>query len=133
MEKKLSVLGRVLFALPIAAFGVMHLANTEHLTSMVPGFLSWGARIFVIVSGRGLILAAVSVIVERPTRILAIFLGVMILTFAITIHLVKLIDGDPESLNQLFKDISLAGAAFYISANISPKRSKIAAPEKQSR
>lgn len=128
--KKLSIFGRTLFAVPIAVFGIIHLAKTNDMVSIVPGFLSWGGHIFVILTGLALILTAVSVIVEKPSRLLALFLGIMILMFALTVHLVNLIHGDPNSLSQLLKDLSLAGAAFYISANTSTKKEPVLSSKK---
>ncbi len=113
-EESLSMMGRFLFAIPIMIFGIFHFMNSTSMSGMVPSYLP-APTIFVYLSGAGLILAAISLILKTQTSLAMLLLGIMLLIFALTIHLPGAIDGDQASMGSLLKDIALSGAAFYFS------------------
>ncbi len=104
--------GRYLFAVPFAVFGLMHFFNAGALAGIVPfpGGVFW-----VYLTGLALILASVSIIIKKQDKLAGLLLGIMLLIFAISIHLVSVINGDMMSMSNLLKDVALSGAAFTYS------------------
>ncbi len=113
--KSLGFIGKLIFVLPMVYFGFGHLGNANQMTEMVPGFLPMGV-LWVYLTGMGLILASIAIIIDKKARLAAQLLGLMLLLFATMIHLPNLMNGtDPVSF---FKDLSLAGAAWFLSAHV---------------
>lgn len=107
-----SKIGRYLFALPFAVFGLFHLFNAGNMTGWVPipGGVFW-----VYLTGLAHLAASVSIIIEQKTRLACILLGVMLLIFVFSIHLPGIINGNmPSSMINLLKDLALTGAAWYM-------------------
>jgi putative oxidoreductase len=100
-------LGRYLFAIPMAVFGVFHLMNADAMAGMVP--LPGGA-VWVYLTGLALIAAGVSIIIRKYDRLACFLLGVMLLIFALSIHLKTGLDAGDWS--QFLKDVALAGGAW---------------------
>lgn len=108
-------IGRVLYALPFAVFGIFHFMNANAMSGMVP---IPGGVIWVYLTGVALIAAAVSILIKKQTTLATLFLGVMLLIFALSIHLPTVLGGDQNAMPNLLKDIALAGAAFYMSGHV---------------
>ena len=112
--KSLLRIGKYLFALPMAVFGIMHFMNASAMASMAP----FGGQFIIYLTGAALIAAAVSIIIGKLDKLAALLLGVMLLIFALSIHLPGVINaGDDEmqmaaSMSNLLKDVALAGGAF---------------------
>lgn len=113
----MSILGRVLYALPLAVFGIFHFMNAGAMAGMVPAYVPGGA-VWVYITGVALILAAIAIVANRMVGLAGLLLGVMLLSFALTIHLPGL--SNPEmammAMPNLLKDTALAGAAFALAA-----------------
>lgn len=116
MVKSLSLFGRILFAVPLAGFGILHLIRPYEMSGFVPNFLSWGSVFFVVFTGIALLLASISIVLNKFIKLSTFLLGMMLLIIAFGFHLVNLIGGDQMSVSEFLKDIALAGAAFFISA-----------------
>lgn len=111
---KLEALGKYLFIIPIALFGMGHLTNAPQLRYMVPYFYP-GDIFWVYLTGVSMILATTAVFINLKVKLALSLLTIMLLIFALTIHLPNLINGEgQESLPMFLKDLSLAGAAFFI-------------------
>jgi uncharacterized membrane protein YphA (DoxX/SURF4 family) len=104
-------LGRILYALPFAVFGLFHFMNASAMAGMVPlpGGVFW-----VYLTGVALIAASISMLIGKYARLAALLLGVMLLIFALSIHLPNLLGGDQQAMSSLLKDVALAGAAWAI-------------------
>jgi uncharacterized membrane protein len=107
----MGLIGRVLFALPLAVFGLFHFLNGGQMAGMVPSYFPGGV-IWVYLTGAALIAAAVSIIMNKMNKLSGLLLGIMLVIFALTIHL----PGGQASMPSLLKDLALAGAAFYFSS-----------------
>lgn len=107
-----TTVARFLFAIPFAVFGFMHFAAAQQMAGLVPipGGVFW-----VYLTGAAHILAAISIIIQKKAKLGALLLGIMLLIFALSIHLPALLGGDQNSMGQLLKDLSLAGGAFAFS------------------
>ncbi|MGB1658065.1 MAG: DoxX family protein [Longimicrobiales bacterium] len=104
--------GRFLYAIPMAGFGALHFIMGEAMAGMVP---IPGGVIWVYITGVALLAAATSIIVGRHAVLATRLLGLMLLTFAISIHLMALVGGDQAAMSNVLKDTALAGGAFILS------------------
>jgi len=111
MDFATGTIGRYLFALPFALFGLGHFANASTLAARVP---VPPAVFWVYLTGAALIVAAVSIAWGRYARSACQLLGVLMLVFAFTVHLPAMIGGDPFAMSQVLKDVSLAGGAWIL-------------------
>lgn len=116
--KSLGYIGKLLFAGPMAMFGIFHLTSANDMKGVVPDFLP-APVFFVYFSGIALILAAVAIIIGKKARLATQLLGLMIALFAVLIHLSGFLSQDPVSSSMFLKDIALAGAAWFLSAHLS--------------
>ena len=124
MEYPLRIAGKYLYALPFAVFGLFHFMNASSMAGMVP---IPGGQFWVYFTGLALIAAAISFVVNIKVRLAGTLLGVMLLIFALSIHLPGVIGADnPQamqmSMTSLLKDLALAGAAFFIAAEADSER-----------
>lgn len=107
-------LGRFLFGIPMAIFGIFHFVNAESMAGMVPSWMP-GGTIWVYLTGAALILAAVAIMIQKKDRLAAQLLGLMLLLFALLVHLPGLGAEDETaktmSMIMAMKDIALAGGA----------------------
>ncbi|GIV33785.1 MAG: hypothetical protein KatS3mg031_1320 [Chitinophagales bacterium] len=112
-----SLVGRVMFCLPLVLFGFNHFANAQMMAPMVP---IPGGVIWVYFTGAALLAAAVSIILNKMTKLSGLLLGIMLIAFALGVHLKGMLEATDEMAKMTFftgmiKDLGLAGAAFYIS------------------
>ena len=111
--KGLLGIGKYLFALPMAVFGILHFMNASAMASMAP----FGGQVMVYLTGAGLLAAAVSLIIGKLDKLAALLLGIMLLIFALSIHLPGVINAADDqamgmSMSNLLKDLALSGGAF---------------------
>jgi putative oxidoreductase len=106
-------LGRWLYAIPLAIYGLMHFMYAESLAPMVvPDYMP--ARIFwVYLAGVALIVVSASILIGRYDKMATLLLAIFLLLIVLLVH-------GPSSLNydqtqatvpHLLKDLMLAGAA----------------------
>ena len=111
--KSLGFVGKLMYALVMAAFGVGHLTNAEMMAGMVPDYMPVPVVIVYLI-GVALIAAAVSLLIGKKAQLAMTLLGVMLLLFAIMVQL----PGGEASMPMLLKDLGLAGAAWFMSAHV---------------
>jgi uncharacterized membrane protein len=110
----LNNIGRILFAIPFAIFGLMHLMAGSEMAGMVPGWVPGGV-FWVYLTGLALIAATVALITKKQISLAALLLGVLMFVFVLTIHLPALLGGDQMAMSGVLKDFALGGAALMIS------------------
>jgi uncharacterized membrane protein len=115
--------GRFMFAIPMAVFGMLHFMNAGMMAGMVPGFVTAGVP-WVYLTGIALIAAAAAIAFNKHASLAAQLLGVMLVIFALTIHLVGVMGAADDmamaaSMAALLKDTALAGGAFVLSGALS--------------
>ena len=105
-------LGRWLFAIPFALFGLIHFMDAEQVTAMVPNYMP-AKMAWVFLSGAGLIAASLSMLFGKYDKLAATVLAIMILLFAVLLHVPGAIaaGGFQFPMFNLVKDLTLAGAA----------------------
>lgn len=110
--------GIVLYALVIGFFGVNHFLNGTGFQNTIPSILPY--HIFwVYLTGVALILAAISFLTGKKTKMAGLFLFVYLIIIVLSIHLPAVIrsEGTPIvsiALTNMVKDTGLAGAALMI-------------------
>ena len=105
--------GRIVFAVPFAIFGIMHLMKAGDMVGMVPTWVP-GGIFWVYVTGLALIAATVSLIIIKHIYLASVLLAVLLFVFVLTIHLPAVMGGDQMAMGSLLKDMSLAGGALLI-------------------
>jgi len=115
--KNLSNIGKYLFIVPFAIFGLFHFMNADQMSGMVAPWLP--AKVFLVyLTGVALIAAAIGVIINKKAALALQLLGLLLIIFILTIHLPNLIGGDQNAMGMILKDLSMAGGALYMSGQI---------------
>ncbi|WP_405282840.1 DoxX family protein [Gaopeijia maritima] len=104
-------LGQLLYAVPMAIFGLMHLMMGEMMAGAVP---IPGGVLWVYLTGVALLLAAGAIITGKQAANAALGLAVFLLLTALMVHLPALMGGDQAAMGQVLKDIALAGGALIL-------------------
>jgi uncharacterized membrane protein len=105
-------IGRYLLLLFLLGFGVKHLMDGPELAGLVPLFFP-GGIVWIYLTGIAMLMAVVSGFIGKWDKLAFTLAGLMILVFALTIHLRGLLEGgNPRVLFDLLKDIGLAGACW---------------------
>ena len=113
--KKITTIGRILFALPFAVFGINHFLMTDYYIGMLTSFIPLGAYT-IILTGILLLAASVSIMFKMYIKLTTLMLAGLLFFFIVTIHIPHLLSGvDHEiTLIALLKDISLMGGSLMI-------------------
>jgi putative oxidoreductase len=114
--KKLTTIGRILFAVPFAIFGINHFLMLDYYLGMLTSFVPLGAYT-IILTGIMLIAASISIITKVLVKFSTLLLAILLFIFIVTIHIPHLFtDADKTiTLVALLKDISLMGGSLMIS------------------
>jgi putative oxidoreductase len=123
--KKMTAIGRILFAIPFVLFGINHFLMTDYFVGMLTSFIPGGAYTIIIV-GILLIGAGASIISRKYVRISTIMLACLIFVFIATIHIPHLVSGADRTTTiiALLKDISLMGGSLMIAGIYSDDEKK---------
>ncbi len=111
----LSTVGRILYALPFAVFGINHFIMKDFYMGELTSFIPFGGYM-ILLTGVILILTSVSIITKKYVKISTLTLAAMLLLFIATIHIPQLFDADKKMIAMiaLLKDISLMGGSIMI-------------------
>lgn len=112
--KILPTLGKYMYLIPLAIFGLFHFMNAEAMAGMVPSFLP-AKVVWVYLTGAALIAAVAAVIMGKKAELALQLLGLMLLLFALLLWLPGAIGGDQTATSMFLKDFALAGAAWFFS------------------
>ena len=97
-------LGKYLFAVPMIIFGIMHFTSANDMAGMAPGGV-----IMVYISGAGLLLAGISIVIGKMDKLASVLLAILLLLFIIP-HAQGLSE-NPFEMANILKNIALAGGA----------------------
>jgi uncharacterized membrane protein len=113
--KKITTLGRILFAIPFALFGINHFLMTDYYIGVLTSFVPLGAYT-IILTGIMLIAASISIITKKFVRFSTIMLAILLFIFIVTIHIPHLFTDADKTITiiALLKDISLMGGSLMI-------------------
>ncbi|PIB35316.1 DoxX family protein [Reichenbachiella sp. 5M10] len=110
-------MGKFLFAIPMMIFGIFHFMSADGMSGMVPSYLP-GGIFWVYLTGVALIAAALGIIIGKKAKTASQLLGLMLILFAVMIHLPSVMGGSDSSMPSLLKDIALGGAAWFIAGHV---------------
>ncbi|MFQ5538076.1 MAG: DoxX family protein [Gemmatimonadota bacterium] len=127
----LAKVGRVLFALPMLVFSFFHFTNAGAMAAFVP---IPGGTFWVYLTGLALLAAAIAILTGKQAVLATRLLGLMILIFALSIHLPGVLKApDPAamqlSMTNFLKDTALAGAAWVLSGVVQQQEAEESAGE----
>jgi putative oxidoreductase len=113
--KKLTTIGRILFAVPFALFGINHFLMLNYYLGMLTSFVPLGAYT-IILTGIMLIAASISIITKILVKFSTLFLAGLLFIFIVTIHIPHLFTDADKTITiiGLLKDISLMGGSLMI-------------------
>ncbi len=113
--KNITTIGRILFAIPFALFGINHFLMTDYYVGMLTSFIPLGAYT-ILLTGIMLIAVSISIIIKKFVKFSTIILAILLFVFIVTIHIPHLINGVDQTatLIALLKDISLMGGSLLI-------------------
>ena len=113
--KKLTTIGRILFAIPFAVFGINHFLMLNYYLGMLTSFVPLGAYT-IILTGIMLIAASISIITKILVKFSTLLLAGLLFIFIITIHIPHLFTDADKTITiiGLLKDISLMGGSLMI-------------------
>jgi putative oxidoreductase len=113
--KRMTTIGRILFAIPFAIFGINHFLMTDYYVGMLTSFIPLGAYT-IILTGIMLIAASISIILSKFVKIATILLAILLFIFILTIHIPHLMTEADKTVTliALLKDISLLGGSLMI-------------------
>ncbi|HEY3390872.1 MAG TPA: hypothetical protein VGK38_14940 [Prolixibacteraceae bacterium] len=119
--KNMSTIGRILFAIPFAIFGLNHFLFLDFYIGTVSSFIPLGPYT-IILTGVFLIMASLSIIFNKYIKVSTILLSILLLIFIFTIHIPGLFNPDPVkwqmALIELLKDTSLMGGSLMIAGMV---------------
>lgn len=123
--KNITSVGRILFALPFALFGINHFIMMDYYLGILTSFIPLGAYT-IILTGLMLIAVSISIILKKFIRISTILLAILLFLFIVTIHIPHLFNGGEHAITiiALLKDISLMGGSLMIAGIYSEEESK---------
>ncbi|PHN04274.1 DoxX family protein [Flavilitoribacter nigricans] len=112
-------IGKYLYAVPFAIFGFFHMTNAATFNEMIgpPGGVA-----MIYITGICLLAASVSMLIGKFDKLAAVLLALMLILFALIIHLPNAMNGDA---GQLLKDIALAGGALMYASGFARDNSVI--------
>jgi putative oxidoreductase len=117
---KISIIGRILFALPFAALGINHFIMMDYYLGTLTSFIPRTAFVMIL-TGVLLIAASISIITKKLVRLSTLMLAILLFVFIITIHIPHLIHGVDTTITliTLLKDTSLMGGSLMIAGTYS--------------
>jgi putative oxidoreductase len=110
-------LGRWLFPIPFAVFGLFHFMSADAMAQyVVPAYMP-AKVIWVYLSGAGLIAGAVSMWIGKMDKLASVLLAVMLLLIILMVHLPGAMaggDGAQNAISMVLKDLGMmAGCLIY--------------------
>ena len=89
---KITTIGRILFALPFAFFGINHFVMMDYYMGMLTSFIPQTAFVMVM-TGVMLIAASISIITRKFVRLSTFLLAALLFIFIVAIHIPHLAKG----------------------------------------
>jgi putative oxidoreductase len=117
--KKISVIGRILFGLPFGILGLNHFFMKDFYLGQLTSFIPGGGYTILLV-GFALIVASISIILDKYIKIACYSLAFLLLLFVLTIHIPNIFIAANSTVGmiELMKDLSLMGGALMIAGNV---------------
>ena len=113
--RRVTDLGRIIFAIPFALFGINHFLMMDYYVGMITSFIPFGAYT-VVLTGLMMIASSISIISKLYVKFSTILLAILLFIFIVTIHIPHLFTEADKTITivALLKDISLMGGSLMI-------------------
>jgi uncharacterized membrane protein YphA (DoxX/SURF4 family) len=108
-------IAEILFAIVMAAFGVLHLKYGSPATTL-PAYLPGSTALWMNITGICFLVAALAIGFDKYKKIASYLLALMLIVFILVIHFKNIFHG---MYDQPLKDAGLALAAIFIGNNSS--------------
>lgn len=105
--------GKYLYAIPFLLFGFFHFMGANDMAGMVP---VPGGAVWVYITGVAMLAAGVAILIGKMDKLAAFLLGVLLLTYALSVWAKGAFGGDQMAMSSMLKDLALAGGAWMYGA-----------------
>jgi uncharacterized membrane protein YphA (DoxX/SURF4 family) len=122
--------GRIAFGVSLPVFGILHFIYPENVAALValsPARFPWPI-FWAYLTGAGHVAAGIGIATGVMARWAAILAGFMYASWALTLHLPRIIDnpatysGDRRELTSLFVCVAFWGAAWIVAGSLAADR-----------
>lgn len=117
---KLMPFGSVLFSIPIITFGLLHFMYAKDVSTLVPVWVPFPV-FWTYLAGVGLTVSGIAIITKIKSRLIATFLGTMILTWFIILHIPRVVSASFSDtggeVTSAFLALAYSGIAFVIAGS----------------
>lgn len=117
-------LGRWIFPIPFAVFGLLHFMNGSQMVGMIPSYLPV-PYLWLYLAGIGLLGASIAMLLGKYDKLAATLLACELILFVLMLHIPAVMGDNPMAMGSLLKDLSLAGAAMLYAQYVAKDRSVI--------
>lgn len=120
--------GRIFFGISLPVFGVLHFVYADNVASLVPAWYPW-PLFWAYLTGIGHLAAGIAIATGLLSRLAAILAGLMYASWALTLHVPRILvnppgyAGDRAELTSLFVCIAFWAAAWIVAASLSERAS----------
>jgi putative oxidoreductase len=123
--KNLTLIGRILYALPFAIFGLNHFLFLDYYIGNYSSFIPLGPYT-IMLTGVFMIMASISIIINKYIELSTLLLALLLFIFIVTIHIPGLFNGQNYQvvLIELLKDTSLMGGSLLIAGIVHDKKDR---------
>ena len=118
-------LGRWIFPVPFAVFGLINLMNAQGMARVVPAYLPVPIA-WVYFTGACLIAGAISMYIGKYDKLAATLIAVFLVILVLAIHLPGAMSGTEmsrTSMSMVWKDLGLAAGAMLFAQHVAKDRS----------
>lgn len=114
---KILPFGRLFYAIPMGVFGTEHFTDTKFIARLIPHWIPLHT-FWVYLVGIALIAAALSIILEKNSRLAATLLGCMFVLFVALMHVHNIVASHGARLFWAIglREIAFSGGAFAVAA-----------------
>ncbi|TGK22399.1 DoxX family protein [Leptospira fluminis] len=109
----MKTVGKYLYAVPFLIFGIFHLIYAPGMAGLVPSYIPFQV-VWVYLTGVAMIAAAVSIFINKKTKLATTLLAVLLGLYIVLIHLGPAAGGNQQEVTALLKDLGLLGGALVI-------------------
>jgi uncharacterized membrane protein len=113
--ERIVALSHLCFAIPLAAFGALHLFGPQFVAPLVPQYMPWRA-FWVYFVGCALIAASLSIATKTGVRWSGLLVGIMMFSFVAMIHLPGALARPHDRIiwTIVFREMSFGGGAWIL-------------------
>lgn len=121
MFSNLSTIGKYLFLVPFAGFGISHFMMADKMAGMVP---IPGGVVWVYITGLAMLAFVASVLLGKYDKLAAVLLAALMLLMVMLIHIPGM-SSNQMAMPSMLKDIGLAAGALMYAGSLSRDNSII--------